>query len=308
MVYKIDFINGETIPCGLENGEKIPENQPDYRPHLYISGTRKDLRSLRPWIQDLRGVVATRFERWKTSLSSKKKERVLRVDVSEEEKVMETVNRAKKNFPRSRYRFYNVGFTPQFRYCLQNDVDPKKEKLENIELELPRKKLADKDISGLEVDGETFSSEDKALKALKRKISEEDPGILPVDRGEILPLIEEKFDEHGFRFSLVKMDELQQLAGGATVSSYGKTVHANAHYNVPGRIVIDRSNFFMLSETMMEGLWDLIDRNYKHLQELVWKYRKPADSDRSQEGIQRENTDTVEKLRAGETEKGLDHA
>lgn len=270
MVYKIDFINGETITWRLENGEKIPEKQPGYRPHFYISGKRKDLRSLRPWIQDLRGVTATRFEKWKTSLSSKKKERVLRVDVSKEEKVMETVNRTKKKFPRSRYRFYNVGFTPQFRYCLQNDVNPKQEKLEKTELGLPRKKLADKDLSGLKVDGETFSSEEKALKALKQKISEQDPGILLVDRGEILPLIEEKFDEHGFRFSLGKMDELQQLAGGNTVSSYGKTVHANARYNVPGRIVIDRSNSFMLSETTMEGLWDLVDRSYKPLQELAW--------------------------------------
>jgi DNA polymerase I len=270
VVYKIDFINGETITWRLEKGEKIPEKQPGYRPHFYISGKRKDLRSLRPWIQDLRGVTATRFEKWKTSLSSKKKERVLRVDVSKEEKVMETVNRTKKKFPRSRYRFYNVGFTPQFRYCLQNDVNPKQEKLEKTELGLPRKKLADKDLSGLKVDGETFSSEEKALKALKQKISEQDPGILLVDRGEILPLIEEKFDEHGFRFSLGKMDELQQLAGGNTVSSYGKTVHANARYNVPGRIVIDRSNSFMLSETTMEGLWDLVDRSYKPLQELAW--------------------------------------
>jgi len=270
VVYKIDFINGETITWRLENGEKIPEKQPGYRPHFYISGKRKDFRSLRPWIQDLRGVTATRFEKWKTSLSSKKKERVLRVDVSKEEKVMETVNRTKKKFPRSRYRFYNVGFTPQFRYCLQNDVNPKQEKLEKTELGLPRKKLADKDLSGLKVDGETFSSEEKALKGLKQKIFEQDPGILLVDRGEILPLIEEKFDEHGFRFSLGKMDELQQLAGGNTVSSYGKTVHANARYNVPGRIVIDRSNSFMLSETTMEGLWDLVDRSYKPLQELAW--------------------------------------
>ncbi len=270
MVYKIDFINGETITWKLEEGEKIPEKQPGYRPHFYISGMRKDLRELRPWIQDLPGVTATRFEKWKTSLSSKKKERVLRVDVSNEEKVMETVNRTKKNFSRSRYRFYNVGFTPQFRYCLQNDVNPKQKKLEKMELELPRRKLAEKDISGLKVDGEGFFSERKALKGLKRKVSEEDPGILLVDRGQILPLIEEKFDEHGFRFSLGKMDELQQLAGGNTVSSYGKTVHANARYNVPGRIVIDRSNSFMLSETTMEGLWDLVSRSYKPLQELAW--------------------------------------
>lgn len=270
MVYKIDFINGETITWRLENGEKIPEKKPGYRPHFYISGKRKDLRDLRPWIQDLRGVVATRFERWKTSLSSKKKERVLRVDVSKEEKIMETVNRTKKKFSRSRYRFYNVGFTPQFRYCLQENVNPKQEKLEKLELGLPRKKLAEKDLSDLRVDGKEFSSERKVLKALKQEISEQDPGILLVDRGEILPLIEEKIEEYGLRFSLGKMDELQQLAGENTVSSYGKTVHANARYNVPGRVVIDRSNSFLLSETTMEGLWDLVSRSYKPLQELAW--------------------------------------
>ena len=269
MVYKIDFVNGETITWKLEDGEKIPE-KPDYRPHFYISGSRRDLRNLRPWIQDLGGVVATRFERWKTSLSSKEKERVLRIDVSDEGRVMETVNRTKKKFSRSRYRFYNVGFTPQFRYCLQEDVNPEQKKLEKIELGLSRRKLGEKDISGLKINGEGFSSEEKVLKALKQKVSEEDPGILLVDRGQILPLIEEKFEEYGFRFSLGKMDELQQLAGGNTVSSYGKTVHANARYNVPGRIVIDRSNSFMFSETTMEGLWDLVSRSYKPLQELAW--------------------------------------
>ena len=138
----------------MKTEKKIPEKDLDYRPRFYISGNRKELRTLRPWITDLPGVTATCFEKWKTSLYSEKEERVLRVDVEKEGKVMETVNRTKKKFSRSRYRFYNVNLSQQFRYCLQRDQDPTQKKLEKMELSLPRKKLADEDISGLEINGE----------------------------------------------------------------------------------------------------------------------------------------------------------
>ncbi|MFB6175074.1 MAG: type B DNA-directed DNA polymerase [Candidatus Nanohalobium sp.] len=268
MTYKVDFINGKTITWRMENGEKIPEKDLEYMPHFYISGTRRDLRELRPWLHDLPGVTASRFENWKTSLSSKQEERVLRVDTLQG-KVMETVNRTKKKFPRSRYRFYNVDLTPQFRYCLQEKIDPTQEELEKLKLGLHRKQLAQKNLAGLRVDGEKFTREGEALEALARKLSR-DPGILQVNRGQLLPLLEEKLAENGFKASLGKMDEVQQLAGGNTVSSYGKTVHSNARYNVPGRVVIDESNSFLLSEATMEGLWDLVHRSYKPMQELAW--------------------------------------
>ena len=271
MTYKIDFINGKTVTWKQENGEKIPETNPEYNPRFYISGTRKNLRELRPWINDLRGVVATEFEKWKTSLSSKQKERVLRVDVSSEDKLMETVNRTKNKFSRSKYRFYNVGLTPQFRYCLQEKVNPTQKDLEKLELGLHRKHFSNEDISELKIDGKKIAqTEKKVLEVLKNRIEQEDPGILLVDRSQLLPLIQEKFDEYDFRFSLGKMNQLQQLAGGNTVSSYGKTVHANARYNIPGRIIIDRSNSFLLGEATMEGLWDLVHRSHKPMQELAW--------------------------------------
>jgi len=271
MVYKIDFVNGKTITWRQENGEKIPETQTGYRPHFYISGTRKNLRELRPWLHNLHSVKASKYERWKTSLSSKQKERVLKVEVAKKGKVRETVNRAKKKFPRSMYRFYNIDLTPQFRYCIQEDTDPTQKNLEKIELKLHRKKLANRDISGLQIDEEKAGDTEKqALRVLEQEIEQKDPGIILVDRGQILPLLEEKFEEHCFQFSLGKVKKLQELAGGNTVSSHGKTVHANARYNVPGRVVIDKSNSFLLKEATMEGLWDLVSRSYKPMQELAW--------------------------------------
>jgi hypothetical protein len=80
--------------------------------------------------------------------------------------------------------------------------------------------------------------------------------------------LQRKRMEEGLDFSRGKMDEVQQLAEGNTVFSYGKTVHSDMYYNAPGRVVIDESYSLLFSEVPMEGLWDLLSRNYRPMQGL----------------------------------------
>lgn len=271
MVFKIDFVDGEAISWTKSSGAIEATRHKDYHPRFYLEGDRSSLQRGRPWISSQDGVVATSFETWRPTLSDPEK-KVLRVDVSKESKLKAVVNRLKKNFGRSQFKFYNVGFSPQFRFCIQNEVCPvPEESLSKMELSLRRKQLADNDLSEIEIDGERAGrTEKEALRSLKSHLSHRDPDIIIVNRGKLLELINKKIESSNLNLSLGRLNNFQKLAGDNTVSSYGKTVHSNARYNIPGRILIDESNSFLLGEATLEGLWDLVERSYRPLQELAW--------------------------------------
>lgn len=271
MVFKIDFIDNKTISWTKTCRGVETDVRTDYKPRFYIEGNKSDLHRSRPWISSQEGVVATSFEKWKPTLS-KPEQKVLRVDVSNEETLKTVVNKLKKGFGRSRFRFYNTGFSPQFRFCIQNKVCPlPEEELSKLDLRLHRKHLAKNDISPLLVDEEKAGDTEKeVLDNLRNTFRRKNPDILMVNRGQLLELLNNKIDNQTEGFSLGRLEKFQQLAGENTVSSYGKTVHSNSRYNVPGRIVIDQSNSFLLKDATLEGLWDLVERSYRPLQELAW--------------------------------------
>ncbi len=271
MVFKIDFVNGRTVSWSkTENGVK-PELHTGYRPRFYIGGSYSELREIRPWLSKQQGVVATSFESWKPTLS-KHRQKVLRVDTVSEEKLKATVNKVKKKYGRSTFRYYNVDISPQFRFCLQKNISPvPEESLSRIDLRLHRKHLSNNNITELSINGEKpAGNEEEVLEALIKVFEEENPDIVLVNRGRLLQVLNTKISEHGLEFSLGRMERFQKLAGENTVSSYGKRQHSAARYNIPGRILIDRSNSFMLEEATLEGLWDLVERSYRPLQELAW--------------------------------------
>lgn len=271
MVFKIDFIDDKTISWEkTESGVEATRHR-NYHPRFYIEGEVSKLHKSRPWLTKQNGVVATKFEQRKPTLS-KPKQRVLRIDCASEEKLKTVANMLKKSFGRSTFRFYNVGFSPQFRFCLQNKICPKPDKnLNKVKLYLHRKHLSNHNISELKVDGEKFEGdEEQVLNSLEAVWKRKDPDIVIVNRGQLLQLINKKIQEHNFSLSIGRISKFQELAGGNTVSSYGKRQHKAARYNIPGRIIIDKSNSFMLGETTLEGLWDLVERSYRPMQELAW--------------------------------------
>jgi len=271
MVFKIDFINGKTVSwTKTETGVKASRHK-DYCPRFYIEGDKSKLYKSRSWLTSLEGVEATCFEHWKPTLS-KPRQKVLRVDCSSETDLKTAANKLKKSFGRSTFRLYNVGFSPQFRFCLQKQVKPTPENtLNKIELTLHRKHLSNQKISQIKLNGEKIGGNEKqVLKKLKNHWKKENPDILIVSKGQLIQLIHQKIQEHSLDFSLGRLKQFQQLAGGNTVSSYGKRQHKAARYNIPGRIVIDKSNSFMLGEATLEGLWDLVRRSYRPMQELAW--------------------------------------
>ena len=269
-MFKVDFIDGKAVKWRKTDEGVKAEKHPEYNPRFYIEGGDSKLRKYRPWISSLKQVKSTNYESWRPTLTKPEK-KVLRVDTNVDE-VMSVVNRLKKEVGRSAFRYYNVGFSPQFRYCLQEEVKPLPEKeLNRINLQIPRRFLSKNDVSELRINGEKIGGTDlEALKRLKNTFERDNPDILLVNRGQVLKVLNQELNQKDFDFSLGRMDKFQELAGENTVSSYGKTVHSNARYNVPGRIVIDRSNSFLLGEATLEGLWDLVGRSYRPMQELAW--------------------------------------
>ncbi len=259
MVFKIDLRSGKAIEWRKKNGRAVKKEFIEYRPRFYVKGSKKDLLKLRKDVAAREGVKTTCFELWKPDPSFYSKKEVLRIDCSSDKSLKTTAYHIARSYSRGRFRLYNVGLSPQFRYCLQKGIEPvPEENLEVMELGLPRKNLANKDLSKLKVNGS-----EATLTELENRMNSRDPDILLVDRANLLELLQKQID-------LGRSNGFERLAGENTVNSYGKTVHSNARYNVPGRAVVDKSNSFLYGEATLEGLWDLVSRSYRPIQELAW--------------------------------------
>lgn len=269
-MFKVDFEDGSAVTWSKDNdGSVETERYSDYRPRFYINGDNTKLLKSRPWIASRDKVCATKFEEWKPTLSEDR-QRVLRIDVKQQGDIRSVVTDLKKNFDRSTFRFYNVGLSPQFRFCLQNKVKPlPKNQLEKVELKLSRKDIADRRVSGLKVNDQFIGDNcEEVLSGLENIFSNKDPDIVVVNRGQVLKVLKNYLEDRNF--SLGRSSSVEKLAGDNTVSSYGKTIHSNARYNIPGRMIIDRSNSFLLKDTNIKGMWGLVERSFRPLQELAW--------------------------------------
>ena len=261
-MFKVDFQGEKAVEWSRKNGNLCREEKV-YRPTLYISGKREFLKRIRS--ETVGRSYASQFEEWRTS-PGKRPEKVLRIDLRKQEDFKSFRNYLRSEYSRPEIRFFHAGLSPQFKYCLEQDRRPEIEgELDILKLSLPRSRAAEGSLEDLEIDGERYSSESAALDVLREKFSGEGPDVLRISRAQVLELIDGKTE-----FSLGRDSGLEKLAGENTVTAYGKTVHSPSRYSVSGRAVIDESSSFMLSEAGVKGLYDLVGRTWKPLQEVAW--------------------------------------
>ena len=261
-MFKIDFQEEKAVEWSRRNG-KLHREERTYRPTLYIAGKKKLLKKIRT--ETASRTYASQFEEWRTS-PEKRPEKVLRIDLKKQSDFKDFRNYLRREYPRPEIRFFHAGLSPQFKYCVEEDRDPEIEgELKCLRLELSRPQIAKSSLKGLRINGEKYSSEFRALEKLDQEFSGEGPDVLRINRSEVLTLVDEKTG-----FSLGRDSGLEKLAGENTVTAYGKTVHSPSRYSVSGRAVIDESSSFMLSEAGMQGLYDLVSRTWKPLQEVAW--------------------------------------
>ncbi len=197
---------------------------------------------------------------------------MLRVDVSDIEEVSRMARWVHEWGDPGEYRCYNVDFSREFRYCLETDCSPlPSRELSTLAIEGHAHEFSDSEVAPLTVGGEQVGrSPDVALPTIAERIERADPDVLVVDSAQLLAELHQIANRFGYDLQLGRRPGFQQLAGESTYTSYGRVGHSAARYNVPGRVIIDRSNTFFLGETNLSGCLDLVERSRKPLQELAW--------------------------------------
>jgi len=239
---------------------------PDYAPALYV-GARGDRAHYLDWLADELAadpkVRALARERWYRSLRADERSPVLRVELER----LADVERAAREIRRREHdahapgvlRLYDVDLDPQFRYCLDTGRDPVPDRdLRSLDLAAPYHALERGEFAGLTLDGEPAGSSDVAA-----ALAERDPDVLVLSSGELVPLLA------GAGVDLGRRPGYRTLAGESTYESYGRVGHSPARYDVPGRVLVDRSNSFLLGHAGMAGLEYFVAEAGKPLQELA---------------------------------------
>ncbi len=248
-----------------------------YTPTLFVDGPRESLTALGDALGRDPKVDDTGFERWFTGLGDRARSTVLRVDCERTLEVR-TVAREIRSAHEAdaspgTLRLYNVDLAPQFRYCVETDTSPVPARpLDAVEIGLPETALRDGDVTALTADGERLGETPRdTLGKLQERLAARDPDVLCCSTARVIPFCHERAADAGLdSFRLGRAAGYEQLAGANTYESYGQVGHSPARYRVPGRATVDRSNSFLLAESGIPGLLDLVERSWRPLQETAW--------------------------------------
>ncbi len=266
MTFKIEYY-GSAVILWSKAGE--PEIIRDYNPKVYVS-SEGDLEDVEEMISE-EEVSSTSIVSRKTGWRNREED-VLKVELRDLNQIKKLSRRIRRETEPGKVRLYNVDFSPQFRYCLENNLVPEHENLRTLELNISRKKVENEQIDKLMVNGCVYrESEYENLERLKTYLEEKNPDILIVNTSELVPLIHKKSREKGLNdFHLGRAAGYRQLSGGSNFESYGTTRYSPPRYDVPGRAIVNRSNSFFLEKTGMQGILDLVKRSCKPVQEAAW--------------------------------------
>jgi len=273
MVYCIDFPEpGLAAEWSLTETGAERQTVP-YRPRFYVAATEgAQLSSIESSLQAHPDVTRSR-ERHRPGWRYDAVE-MLCVEVLEPDTITRLASTVAQVGRPGTYRCFNVDLSPEFRYCLETETDP-----------VPSRELT---VFGLSVDptavtggldsvtitlpdgtSQTITGEPATVvQRVEAYVTEHDPDILRVSTADLIPAL---FDAVGDQpLKLGREVGYTQLASKSTFESYGQIGHSPARYNVPGRVIVDASNSFFLSQTNLDGLLDLVERSRKPLQEASW--------------------------------------
>ncbi len=260
------------------------ERDHDYVPTCYVGGPDDALADLRARLESDPKIVDLAWDRKYLSLRDDARSRVLAVSLERPSEVatfareVHTV-REPENWGPGTFSLYDVDLSPKFRYCLETGTDPTPAVPEggdywpkSLSLSLPTPALADGDLTALACNGEGLAEGGEAavLRALSTRLDAVNPDVLVLSSADLVPLIHDRADELGVDCDLGRLPGHRVLAGENSYESYGRVGHSPARYDVPGRAIVDRSNSFFWHEGKLPGLFDLVKRSWKPLQEASW--------------------------------------
>ncbi|MFB6282624.1 MAG: type B DNA-directed DNA polymerase [Halobacteria archaeon] len=285
MVFKIDYVDGDVLEWSAGGSYSRVSG---YTPTIYVStppgdddsdGSVSDppenLAELRGYMQRRSEIEDTGFER-KRRYWSREPEIFLRIDARDPGAAKGVAHEIRGYGEPGEYRLYNVDLEREFRYCLDRGIDPSVFDYTTVRIEVPSKKLDNRDLTLAEIDGETVrGSEEQVLSVVDSRLRNVDPDVLILSHSDIIPLMYEKAAEWGMPgFEIGRMDcyddGFQVLARQSTYESFGKVGDSPPRYNVSGRAIIDLSNSFFWGQTNLDGMMDLVERSHKPIQEASW--------------------------------------
>ncbi|MCL9813493.1 type B DNA-directed DNA polymerase [Natranaeroarchaeum aerophilus] len=281
MPFTIDFLDdGRVLEWEATTAGAVVTETDEYTPRFYVA-TRDpnadlDLTALQSMYDQHPDVDATEMVSRRPGFR-RDEESVLAVDVEHVNRVTGLARQTRQlsEYPVGDLACFNVDLSREFRYCLENSIDPTPaNELSTLRLGVPVTETSNDVYEELTVAGETITGSVRdILTGVQTKIETRDPDVLVCSTSDIIPTLYEmataaNIDE--FTLSRWPGVDYQQLASQSTYSSYGQVGHSPARYNVPGRAIVDESNTFFYGETNLDGVLDLVSRSTKPVQELAW--------------------------------------
>ncbi|WP_227379741.1 type B DNA-directed DNA polymerase [Haladaptatus halobius] len=272
MVYKIDYVDGDVLTWSLTETGLNCEVDESYTPTIYVSvNDDGEFSTAHAELRDHPAVVQVAVVDERVSFQHEP-EQVLQVDVIDLNAVNSVAGMVSKWGSPGEYRCYNVDFSREFRYCLEEEIDPlPNHELSQMQIAVSETELASERVTELTIDDEIVTgSGEGVLATLSDRIESVDPDILFLNTSDLIPVLFQQAERFDVEFQLGRRSGWQQLAGESTYESYGQVGHSPARYNLPGRVIIDGSNTFMWKQTNLDGCLYLVEQSGKPLQELAW--------------------------------------
>ncbi len=272
MPYKFDYRDDDVVAWSLTDDGATPTRIESYSPTIYVgTGGQEQLATSKQHLIELPAVERTVVEQWRTGFRHDA-ESVLRADIEQIDAVTDVASTVAGWGTPGTYRLYNVDFTRGFRFCLETEHTPVPERpLRTVSIDAPTEQLAREHLRTVTVDGVTVEGETAILETITERLDTIDPDVLSIVSSQLVPQLYGMAERYGMeQFDLGRLPGYEQLAGQSTYESYGQIGHSPARYNVPGRVIVDRSNTFMWDETNLDGCLYLIERSGLPLQELAW--------------------------------------
>ena len=118
-------------------------------------------------------------------------EQVLQVDVVDLKAVNSVARMVSKWGSPGEYRCYNVDFSREFRYCLEEGIDPlPKHELSQMEIAVSETELASERFAELTINDETVTgSGEDVLTALSDRVESVDPDVLFLNTRDLIPVL-----------------------------------------------------------------------------------------------------------------------
>lgn len=271
-MFKIDYREGDVLRWSLTDDGAEYTVDDGYTPTLSVSvHDDGSMAELRPALERHPAVVGTTVVEERISFRHDP-EPVLQVDVCDLDAVTTIAQTVRQWGDPGTYRCYNVDLTREFRYCLEADVAPVPQReLTQLQLAIPETELASATVTECTIDDEHVTGNGQTvLERISDRLTRADPDVLMLNTSTVIPALYRQAERLDLDFDLGRLPGWQQLAGESTYSSYGQVGHSPARYNVPGRVIIDKSNTFMWNQTNLDGCLYLVERSWKPFQELSW--------------------------------------